>query len=469
MGAPAGFCHWTAALEERVACMLLCARVPSMTLCGHELGALAIKQLRSTEMDDPAEHLIAGICTSSNADAALAKFMLVHEELANVRILFATDKAGGVSLATTSNRQFSEGAAVRSLFPTPGVLVLDCDTVREVQSGPATFPVDHSLSLDTQAVSYLRPFLHGGSNRLPKDIAEVFDFIARPDVDVNPLPYTYENLDNLGDKHNEQEILGILESYQILRTLDVDCLHASGVVRSELSDDDLKQAAAKSLEGMRKRRAEPGFYGGLKFRHGVLYACLLKMAEVQLRRASADVDDKMSEFLDFCDETLCSMPAREIALARLYFEKGTNFHFFGRIQRKRGDVLENLRNMAWDLLHVRQLEEMASFKVSPQARCFLPALLTFDKGLIEVMDNYPLKALAFNCRTGGDVMPFFAGDGSRCFATTAEGRDNAIRKFYSQERCEARAWSCTGTRARMPDIIRALEAAVAKCAGPQTP
>jgi len=67
-----------------------------------------------------------------------------------------------------------------------------------MRNGVATFSIDYSISLDTQAVSYLKSFIVGSTGgSLPKDIAEVLGFITRDDVYVDPIPYVLENLHNL--------------------------------------------------------------------------------------------------------------------------------------------------------------------------------------------------------------------------------------------------------------------------------
>lgn len=416
-------------------------------------------------MNDDIERLVSSICNSDKPSDALVMFSIARSVLGEYKIMLASRDSVGVCLGSTSNREFSGGAVVRSIFPTERVLVLDTDTLQEMQNGAASFGVDHSISLDTMAVSYLWPFLFGGSrDRLPKDMQEVFDFIARDDVDVNPFPYVLENLSNLDDARNEQKIRNILKAYEILRTLDVDCLRETRVVRSVLSSSELEESSRSSFDRMLERRADSAFYEAVQYRHRFVYIYLLKMVEIHLAKPAAEIDEKMSVFLDFCHSEMSCMAAREIALARHYFHKGQNLTFFGKIQKNRTDIFDSLKGMAWDLYHVRQLEEAVTFDVKPEARYYLPAILTFDKRFIEVMDIYPLKAIAFKKSSSQLIAPFYAGDWFENLSATKEVAQTFFHKFYSKEARFERRDGLHRAKSNMAEVMGGLEASIRRLA-----
>lgn len=376
-------------------------------------------------------YILASICNASSTDEALLKYSVVRSLLREHKIVLSSDR--GPSLGFTASRSFQGGAVVRNLFSSENVVVLDSETVDEMQGGKSSFFTDYSISLDTQAVSYLRPYMRGVRNdRLPTDMAEVFAFISRADVQVDPMPYVLENLHNLGVEKREKNIREILTSYEVLRTVDVRYLESYGLVRSMLSESELRVSTDAHFARMKCRRADTGFYESLVHRHRCMYAYLLKMVEIKLSSLFSSIDEMMVEFLDFCHKDMACIAAREVVLARAYFEKGQDLAFFGKIQKNRDDLFANLDGMAWDLYHVRQLEETLTFDVNPKARYYFPALLTFDKRLIEVMDLYPLIAISYK-KGGGDLMPFYAGDWLRSVATSDEQRAFVLSRFYSDD------------------------------------
>jgi hypothetical protein len=399
--------------------------------------------------------LMVRICNSDSLSEAYQIFSLFSDELQGCKFVFAARQGAEPGFAI--NREFSAGAAVRSLFHAERVLVLDADTFRDMSSGRATYQIDYSISLDTQALSYLEPYIAGDpSGRLPKDIKEVFDFIARDDVRVDPIPYFLENLRNIDDKSAADRIFGKLKAYEILRTLDQAWLKTNSQVRSTLTEPELVKRAQEHIAGMYSDRDNSAIMKILQFRHQYMYCSLLKMACIQMRSPAISMDEKIIMYSEFCDSKLATMNGRDTAIAREYFSRGQKLKFFGKIQRNNKNIFNSLDGMAWDLWHVRQLEEAMTFKLSKNARYFFPALLTFDKRLIEVIDLYPLKACAFK---DGDceAMPFYDGNWFNLVARDEIGRARFIDKFYSEDATQSRANRRAAAKATLHETVTMLE------------
>lgn len=124
--------------------------------------------------------LMASICTAGSLAESFALYKIAATHLTKCKFVFAAKSGGTPGFAV--NRTFSANGAVRSLFSTDKVIVLDEDTFQAMETGTAIYPLDYSISLDTQALSYLEPFLRGSTSCIPGDFKEVFEFIARKDV-----------------------------------------------------------------------------------------------------------------------------------------------------------------------------------------------------------------------------------------------------------------------------------------------
>ncbi|BBF84012.1 hypothetical protein DLM_0340 [Aquitalea magnusonii] len=404
--------------------------------------------------DMPTRAIMARICTSDSLGEAFDLYRLAAPLLPNCKFVFAAENGAAPGFAV--NHKFSSGAVVRSLFKTDKVLVLDRDTVKEMESGGATYPIDYSISLDTQALSYLEPYLAGRSSGIPKDFKEVFDFIARDDVFVDPTPYLCENLHNLDDRKAADRVFGKLKAYETLRTLDSQWLKTTGKACSTLTESELDKRAQELIARMYMDRANEGFMRALNFRQQFMYCHLLKMASIQLQTPQASVIEKIERFVEFCDCDLATISGRETALARAYFELGHNLTFFGKVQKKKPDLFKTLDGMAWDLWHVRQLEETMTLKPSRQARYFFPALLTFDKRLVEIIDLYPLKACAY-IEGEHEPMPFYDGDWFQLVAGDDQAQARFAERFYSVEARSSRELRRNSVKAQFEKIVTALE------------
>lgn len=398
--------------------------------------------------------MMARICNAASLGEALFLYKANEDALRDCKFIFAA--GSGPTPGFAVNKNFRGGAAVRSLFGTDRVVVLDDATVREMESGDTTFAIDYSISLDTQAFSYLTPYLAGNHARLPEDFQEVFEFIARDDVFVDPLPYLRENLGRLGEPKTLDHVFRTFRAYEVLRTIDLPWLQARGEVRSTLPDSDLDARAQRLLSRQLYDSQDEALMRELKRGYHFAYIALLKMVAIQLSSGDALTNEKMLKFSEFADQRMATMNARETALARAYFERGQKLAFFGKVQSKKQDLIEQLQNMAWDLWHVRSMEQALVLKPSAHARFFFPAFLTFDKRLIEVIDLYPLKACAFSTEEG-QPMPFYDGDWFDFVATDESGKAHFKERFYSSEAIASRNARRPAASSSLLSVVTDLE------------
>ena len=412
--------------------------------------------------DQEIREQVAEICNSDTLSEAFGRFYAARHKLRDWKFVFAA-RSGSVP-GYAVNRDFARDAAVRSLFNSSHILVVDARTCDDMLGGRASYPMDFSISLDSQALSYLEPYLEGRASKIPSDFQEVFEFVARPDVNVDPIPYMQENLGNLSRKHGAERIKDKLKAYEVLRTIDVSILKSEGLIRSRLSDAELEQRAEEGVAMMRRWRGDQAARTELEHWHRCMYVLLLKMAQIQLRNPSAPLSRKLFEFLDFCDRELATIFTRESVLAVAYFERGQKLRFFDKIQKNKEDLLWLLQGMAWDLWHVRALEQALTRRPETKARYFFPALLTFDKRLIEVIDMYPLKACAYVEGTS-HICPFFEGDLISILAGDHTSEDTLIERYFSKHKRRERQQRHSDAKMLLPLLVEKLEWEFVKLVG----
>lgn len=182
---------------------------------------------------------------------------------------------------------------------------------------------------------------------------------------------------------------------------------------------------------------------------------LLKMAILQLEKPRAPITTKLNSFLDFCASDLATIAVREIAIARAYFERGQSLAFFGKIQRGQQRLFQELRGMAWDLLHVRHMEEAMTCRPDPAARYFFPAILTFDRRLTEIIGLCRLSACAF-IEDGAEIMPFFDTDLLSLFSDDPDQQNGIYERHYSNDAIACRDSRRAKCRACSPELESAL-------------
>ncbi|MBV7561438.1 hypothetical protein [Pseudomonas sp. sia0905] len=400
------------------------------------------------------DFFIHKISSARTIQEATVLYRLSEPFLPACKFVLASDL--GVEPGFSVNQDFSAGAAVRSLFHSKKVWVLDKSTLDEMGDGPAVFPIDYSISLDTQALSYLEPFIAGNIQRVPEDYAEVFRFISQDNVFVDPIPYCHENLRNISADENTEKIFDKLKAYEVLRNIDEKLLAEEGIIRSKVPESDLVKGAQEHMGRMYMNLGNKKFMDTLNFRHQFMYCLLLKMALIQLNNPKKSTYNKIIAFMDFCDEDLATLGGREIAVAKAYFEKGQGFAFFGKIQKSKEDIFEVLDGMAWDLWHVRFLEEAMTISPDPRARYFFPSILTFDKRFIEVIDLYPLKSLAY-VEGENRPMPFYDGDWFSLVEDDLGKQDKIAQRYYSTESVASRDRRRSSCELKLDSTVIGLE------------
>lgn len=408
------------------------------------------------------------VASIANADS-LHEALNAYDNYAGIvrdwKFVFASDRGAIPGLST--HRTFSDGSVVRGVFYTDAVFVLDLETRGEMEGGRnAVFPIDYSISLDNQALSYLTPFLGGNTSKLPDDFNEVFSFISDEKVFVDPIPYMLENLPNILKHENVEQIKRRLEGYEMLRTIDSAHFQTTGEVRSTVSKAERDRTVDDLLARMVQDASNPELMGWLNVQLARQYAALLKMVTIQLRSPRRSLANKLNEFMEFLDNTLRTMHARETILAAEYFTKGQQFAFFSRLHKSPAnhlpELFKALKNMAWDIFHIRYLEGASTFegaisgmaKLTP--RYFFPALLTCDKDLVEVIDLYPLKSYAYR-KEPRQLIPFPAIDWIAKVAGNTAQESDVTHRLFSREAVAKRDALREGALAKIHIIVRELE------------
>lgn len=128
----------------------------------------------------------------------------------------------------------------------------------------------------------------------------------------------------------------------------------------------------------------------------MVYLSLLKMSQIQLGYNNLSINDKLDLFVDFMATSICKIMQPEINLAKHYFTKGNGCGFFGKIQLGNKNMLNQLKNMTWDLLHLRFMDYTSVMFNAKKADAMIPYFFTYDKRLQDIRTCYSLQALAIN-------------------------------------------------------------------------
>lgn len=149
--------------------------------------------------------------------------------------------------------------------------------------GKADIKIDYSIALDTQMVSYLKPFLNKQESRIPKGYDEIFDFIVRNDVNIDDIPFIYENIPNISNFQNIDKIRERLEAYEILKTIDKEKYKSNKVICSKLTQEEINKSVLDTINNMIKMKDNKKLIDYVNEPYKGKYCLLLKMILIQLK------------------------------------------------------------------------------------------------------------------------------------------------------------------------------------------
>lgn len=260
-----------------------------------------------------------------------------------------------------------------------------------ILTGEGKTGVQGYISFDTQVISYFYRYYKKQINSLPQNINDILQLLHTKPLGVEYLPYTVENL--AFSEKNVSEVRHAIYAFERLyyknRALRLWCLHRANRTIRRYN---------------RWRKREDFIFVKMYY---LIYAALLKMCYIQLKHKTRSLEQKMIELCDFMNEELCVMMQPELILAKRYFEQGQKCTFFGKIQKNNDNIWGNIKNMAWDLFHLRMLEQGCAIRMNEQADVNIPYFCTYDRRLLNVKECYELKSMAINYRTG-EKYPFYS-------------------------------------------------------------
>lgn len=307
------------------------------------------------------ERLVMEIGNAESLVESLTLYRACYTMIPEYKFIFSSPK--GSYPGFQSNKKFTHGASIRSLFNDENVLVLDPQTIEEMfsEKGRATFKIDYSISLDNQALSYLQPYINGRKIDRENDLAEIFNFIAQKNIQIDSTPYGLENIDNLDDVDNHPKIYDKLMGYEFIKSIDHERFQSTGKFDTKISKGELLINTDGHFNRLLLNSKNPQFREGIKERYNSIYSYLLMMSIIQIRSPSRSLKNKMLDLLGFAHDRAGFLSAKELILAREFFTRGTNFQFFSKIHKNSKKIFSALKGMTWDLFHYRTLEQAITF------------------------------------------------------------------------------------------------------------
>lgn len=334
------------------------------------------------------KEIVHQIAFEKSAIDAVETYCLFKDILKGIVIIKSSDEEGAVNLYEPFEKIENIEQNLYTPFDKGKVYFFSARTFKTLSLSGVTITCNQRcISFDTQTISYLDRYYKGQEREMPSNIKCVLELMKLRQIGVDNIPYLMENL--LLSNRNEESVKDTLLSFEAL------FYNAKRPIRNKIY-------IMKTLRNFQRMRKNFEY----KRMYYLLYIILMKMSYIQLRHNKKTLEEKMDMMCRYMKEELRTILIAELILAKKYFERGQSFNFFGKVQRGRVDLLETLKNMAWDLYHLRLLEYECVWSTNPYADIFVPYFYTYDKRLLEARECYKLEALAIDKRTRSHY-PFY--------------------------------------------------------------
>lgn len=338
------------------------------------------------------KELIQYICLLDSFNDIILEYTNNFYSLHNVTIFKSTDT--NISLDLYS--QFNHLCDIKKQLHTPfkgGNVNHICAAALNnyIVNGSFLTREQRCVSFDTQTISYIDRYYHGKERSLPNNFGNVIELMQQNNISVDYILYTMENM--LTKLINHECIENTLFSFEKV--------YYNNTKSDRFCHRKVKEVLKIYLQPQNNCTAI------LKKVYDSIYCVLLKIVTIYFNAKLKTTEEKINTLCEFMNSELCAIMHCEIILAKKYFEKGQNYTFFGKIQMGRVDLIDNIKNMAWDLLHLRMLEHFCITYDASDADIFIPYIFTYDKRLYEIKECYELDALAV-CINTQERIPFYS-------------------------------------------------------------
>lgn len=262
-------------------------------------------------------------------------------------------------------------------------------------TGKYTFKYTYDIGLDTQIVSYIQRYMSGGLEE--NNFKYIKPLRVRREIEstVHIEPYIFENyIKNKKFTEIEKESV-----YNTFLFLDLPLIPM-------ISYEQAVENSQRRVEALQLFESSEGIK---ELEWLYLYNYCLLLETVWLKFCKNNLKEKMIEMLKFQNEKTCTTDPMFINIAYEYWKKGANVPFFNKIQKGQKNILEKLKNMAWDLFHWRRLFNSFTLLMTPEADISIPLIYSGDRRFLDLVHLIKLNCMAVD-KNEKQVFPFYEKD-----------------------------------------------------------
>lgn len=190
------------------------------------------------------------------------------------------------------------------------------------------------------------------------------------------------------------DMMQTIISFELFKSIDSDEYKATGKIKYLSSYKMAENEAKRTIDMYYKNPKMKQYIDDLVNLKQMILLNLVGMFKVHFS-SKAGSKKKMKDYFRFTRESVGVYLEREAIIAYELFSRNQLLSIFNKISPNMNpdSLYDRLDNIAWDFLIPRLMER--SITIGGEGDYFLPLLLTFDKGLHNMLKLYPVKGVVF--------------------------------------------------------------------------
>lgn len=267
-------------------------------------------------------------------------------------------------------------------------------------NGKVDFGVDYSIMFDTNFASYIRKFVDNTNlGNVGNEFYQLIDVLIKHDFQYDYNIYLTENIKQVMSPFTDDcmipdDLMQTIVSFERFKSIDVEEYKATGKIKYLVSVEMAEYEAKKTVDMYYRNTETKPYIDDLLNIKQLILLNLVGMFKVHFS-SKAGSKRKMKEYFSFLQESVGLFLEREAIIAYELFSRNQLLSIFNKINfdMNPDSLYDKLDNIAWDFLIPRLMER--SITIGGEGNYFLPLLLTFDRGLHNMLKLYPIKGVVF--------------------------------------------------------------------------
>lgn len=248
-------------------------------------------------------------------------------------------------------------------------------------------PFSVCINFDSNVSSYISSMIFKG--RKDSDLIDMLKYFKRKKYQTTCQHYCLELTYN-DAPINEKAIFNTLYADSLLEQMREEDLNDTSFELVVLREEEYIRIK-KVIDGIKADKGTDWecFY--------ILYAMIMKAFLIK-SGSNKSTKHKVKELLDFIISDIGVYYENEAYLCAKYIDKDEDVaEFFRHIQKGREAEknLKDIKSMAWDLLHLRNVIDEMRIRNTQSNICFLHCFASYEKGLIDLIKINPIKKMLY--------------------------------------------------------------------------